>query len=468
MLAALAALGLCAGCAIAPPAVDPLTEIAAAAPAGAEVAFRSEGAPLDEGESPTQLSLEEALRLALRTDPGLAAALARVRAAYAEAAEAGMPPDPLLDVVLRWPAGSGGLQVDAGLSAGLVELLRTPRLASAAHHRLRAESSRALGTALDLIEDVQTRYATIAALESLASLLDERRATAQRLLEAAQARLDAGEGTRAEAVIFQAEVLALEIERAGHATELRRERLGLARLIGQPSSEAAWELAPLAPLMPPPTHAPAVAPAVAAAASEADWIAAALARRPEILAAEWELLALGDEAAVASSGAFDATSVGVAAQREDGWSVGPSLAVPLPLSDRAEARSDAALARQIEGRHRLTEARRAAIEDVRASLSVLDHSLEALARLQAELIPLQEQRRADVQRAFAAQQLPVTAVLQVDRSLQEARMHRVELERQVRAAGYRLQRAVGGPASAEAVATPVAITAPSPSPGLEP
>ncbi len=435
-LALLAGAAL-SGCTIPVPDVSVGAAITEAVPLAGAIEFRTSGGPLDEGlPDAARLTLEDAVRRALQADPGLQAALARVNAARAEAQEAGMPPDPVLDVVLRYPEGGGSLLAEAGLGIDIVTLLRTPRRASAAHNRLRAEAARALTTALDLLQDVQTRYAAVQALEALRIVLEDRRGTVLRLREVAEARLEVGEGTRGEVVAFEAERLAIEIEAAERINELREERLALARLIGEPSGTVEWELDPFTARQ-------------ADLGDESAWIAAALRKRPEIQAAEWELLALGDDLALAPGSPFESTTLGLDAEKDGDWSAGPGASIPLPIFGRGQVRKEGAFARQVEGRHLLTEAQRVAVQEVRSALAVLRLSASNVDRLRSELIPLQERRRTDVQRAFDERELDVTALLIVDQSLQEARARLLELERQAATAKFRLERAVGGPATFE-------------------
>ena len=89
------------------------------------------------------------------------------------------------------------------------------------------------------------------------------------------------------------------------------------------------------------------------------------------------------------------------------------------------------------------------MQEVRSALAVLRLSVSSVDRLRSELIPLQERRRTDVQRAFDERELDVTALLNVDQSLQEARARLLELERETATATFRLERAVGGPATFE-------------------
>jgi outer membrane protein TolC len=100
-----------------------------------------------------------------------------------------------------------------------------------------------------------------------------------------------------------------------------------------------------------------------------------------------------------------------------------------------------------EQRHRLTEARRGVVEDVRSSLESLGSAQQNLARVERELIPLQERRRSETEEAYRLGLLDVTALLFADQALQESRARRVDLAREVAAARTRLERSVGGPAA---------------------
>src|SRR5689334_6226838 len=81
---------------------DPRTEhsIAQATGLAEAITFRVEGGPLDEADTGSDsLSIAEATRRAVTTDPGIQAALARVRIAMAEADQARLLPNPVLSVV---------------------------------------------------------------------------------------------------------------------------------------------------------------------------------------------------------------------------------------------------------------------------------------------------------------------------------------------------------------------------------
>lgn len=434
-----ALLALFAACRIPAPGVSPEADIAHALGVAEAVKFRVDGGPLDASEGePASLQLGEAVQRAVAADAGLQAALARVRAAQAEAELAGLLPNPILDLVLRFPEGGGKTHIEAGLGADLLAILQRPRRASAAGHRLRAESARALSAALELLADVQQRYSDVQALEQLVVVLERRLGLLEQIREVAEARLDVGEGTLHEVTTLDAERTELSVEVAQRRRELRIARLALARRIGEPSGTAAWNLDPWS--------APARVPT-----EEQAWIAAALSARPEILAIAWELRAREDEEALARGEPFAGATAGLDAERDGAWSLGPGLALPVPLFDTGRARGARARALTAEERHRLTEAERGIVEDTRTALVALLGAEADLERVAGELIPLQERRRAQIEEAYRLGHVDVTALLFADQALQGAEARRVELEREVSSASYRLQRAVGGPSAFNAV-----------------
>ena len=115
------------GCA--PDRIDPGAESAVSDALGLThpIEFRIEGGPVDEvREESSALPLGDAVRFAAMSDPGLQAALARVRIACADADQARLLPNPVLDFVLRWNAGAP--QIEVSLAQDLIQALRRPHL----------------------------------------------------------------------------------------------------------------------------------------------------------------------------------------------------------------------------------------------------------------------------------------------------------------------------------------------------
>jgi cobalt-zinc-cadmium efflux system outer membrane protein len=418
------------------------------------IEFQTNGGLIDAAsDAAGRLPLGHAVKMALHNDAELQAALARVRIALAEARQARLLPNPVLDVALRYPAGGGKPIIDAGLSADLVALFKVGRSTSAADNRLRESGLEALTAALETVRTVQEAYFTVQSLDAELVILTERKRINRRLLDLANDRIQAGESPRLDALILQAHQAELETEVIQKEAEQTDQRLLLARLLGQPSSTADWEVATWN--APPPLIG-----------SENQWIAAGLVARPEIQAKEWALAALGDDAAIAGLGVLDGTSVGVASERDGDWSVGPAVTVPIPIFDMGQAKKERANAAIIQGRHELTQARRLGVEEIRRTWASLSASNRALAKVQHDLLPAQEKRREQAEVAYKNGSADITTFLIAEQDLQTSRAKLIEVEHNVSLAIVRLQRAVGGAGvveriHAEAATQPVSAAGPA-------
>lgn len=437
------ALAFSAGCAIPPPETDPGGDIREAVGLESDVAFHPEPSVVDEPVAIGYLTQALAVQRAIVTSAELQAALARVHVAEEAADLAGQFPNPVVSLVLRQPSGNLGTEVVASLTADLFGILRRPERATTAGHRLESEAASALSTALDIVTDVQTRYAECQVLERLVPAVGQRLLVFDRLIDAARERAEGGATLQHELDALEAERTALSIDLARRRQDVRLARLALAHRIGEPSGAADWTLEPW-------TRPAAVS------TDEAPWLAAALSSRPELAALEWELKARHEEEGLASDLPFDLSSVGVEAEKEsegedsngdekEGWSIGPKVEAPLAIFVTPEERVDQARAHTAEAAHVLTAARRTVVEDVRSALVTLQSAQENLQRVETELIPMQERRQAEVEETYRAGQADLTAVLLAEEALGRAQVTRLELEREVSAAQFRLQRAVGGP-----------------------
>jgi len=401
------------------------------------VELRVDGGSIDTPFDAGELTLAAALDRGLRHDPRLGVAIAEVHVAFAEARQARLLPNPVLSVALKYPETGGSPMIEGGVGADLLAILQTPGRTRAADHRLRAASAAMVRVALDVLTELQSTYADVQSLDARIPLLRERLVLMDRLHAIAQARLDAGEAGWLELVAFAAERAAVDAALDELLLKRREQRLRLARLIGRPSGEAEWALESRAE----PPHQ---------SVRERPWIDAALEHRPELRQITWELAALGEDVKLAGGAALDSADAGVAAEREDGdWSIGPSLAVPLPLFDWGQARKAGTEARAMAMRHALTQAQREAVEEVRRACAVFNESVHELRRAREQLLPLQQERRDLVEATYRAGQADVTAVILAEQDLASARSHVIDMEHRVTASRIALHRAVGGRAVAD-------------------
>ena len=443
------ALALACGC---QSARGPSPEEAATLAAGITepIAFRTEELPDDEaGSTPELLTLSEAVRLAMRNSPGIQVALGRVRVAQAEARQSRLLPNPILSVGLRYPNSGGSPIIEAGLAQEFLSILQKPGLISVADDRLRASGAEAISAVLDVLAEVQKQYSSVQTLDKILEELDKRKSLVSRLLELARARLEAGEGTRLDVTTVDAQRLEIEAEYANRELERREERLVLSRLIGHPSGEVNWRVSPWEP--PPPLEN-----------WEPEWIKAALEHRPEIQSKRWELSALGAERRLAWSAPFEGLEAGAESERDEEWSVGPSISSPIPIFDFGQARRERARAAVLTANHEIVRIKRQVIEEVRRAHAAYLATEANLAKVRAELIPLAEQRLEQAQVLYQAGETDTTELFLAEQDLHEAHTRQIELQQKSTLSLIALERAVGGPGVARSIGlSPPDATEPS-------
>ena len=403
------------------------------------IVFQTQGGPTDAaGEEPDQLTLGAASRLALLNSSEIQASLAKVRGAEADSHQARLLPNPIVTVVFRAKLSGGSEIITPSLSEDLLGILFQPRRAQAADHRLLAAAGEALTTVLTTLADVQEKYHEVQANDAALAVLKQRHDLLDHLREIAKARLQGGEGIGLDVTTVEAQLLNLETDIKLKEIDRHESRLTLTRLIGRPSGAAEWKLTPW--------EAP---PRVTIA--QKDWIAAALNGRPEIQSRRWELAALDDEAALAGFAVWEGTTIGVEAERDVNWVVGPAVSVPLPVFDFGGAKRDKAITAVIESRHRFTQTRRLIVEEVRKAYDTFVSTQALAARTRDELMPLEEKRVKQAEAAYKAGESDLTTVLVAQEELQDAKLKLVELQHKSSVAYVRLQRAAGGPGAAEQI-----------------
>jgi cobalt-zinc-cadmium efflux system outer membrane protein len=437
-----AVLPALAGCRSAPPSPDYADSVGDVTGADIDVRLAerpAEGVDAGEPEPPGVLTPAEALRRAVLHDPRLQSALARVRVAYADAAQSRLLPNPILTVGMRFrEAGAGTPITDAAIAQDVIVLLLRPRHTAAPDNRLRAAAAQVLTTLADVVTETQESYVTIQALTAELAALEDRRGLAERLVGLGRARLNAGEASRLDLMALETQLLELDVDLAQRRQEMIEARLTLARLLGEPSSAAAWALAPW----------PATAPS---RASEVQWLARALQDRSEIRAKEWELAALGDGVALTRLGMWEGTDVGVQSEYDQGWSVGPQLTVPLPFFDWGQAKRAKATAELDDARHQMTHLRRQIVQEVRTQHAAYDATLRTLATARDELLPLQLRRAGQAEASYKAGETDVSNLLLAQEDLADTRVKVIDLQKKSALARVKLQRAVGGVGIADQV-----------------
>jgi len=285
---------------------------------------------------------------------------------------------------------------------------------------------------LDVLSEVQGSYASIQAVEEELQILRRRKQVVDQLFQLTEAKQKAGDASRADLSMVRTHVLELDVEMEDLSWQAADERLALARLIGQPSGAAEWKIAPWQ--RPPQLNQ-----------SEQGWLFAAMQHRPELRAREWELAALVAQRRGEKWAWLQGSDVGVHAERDVDWSVGPAITVPLPIFDTGRAAKDKLTAQEIGARHELTQMQRQVIEEVRRAYGGYRSALSTLRLADDQLLPLAQERYEQAQAAYKAGETDLLHLLAAEEDLQDARKKLVDLHKRASLAKVKLHRAAAGP-----------------------
>jgi outer membrane protein, heavy metal efflux system len=407
------------------------------------IVFHESPDSMDATAGPTDsLSPQQAIRLALSRDPRIQLALAKVRIAEADANQARLLPNPILTIDLRYPLTDSNTAFEPSLTADLLSLLQKPAAINAADHRLREAAENALVVVLDVMSEVQEAYAATRSVDAEIDNATRRHERLAKLRDIAQKRLQAGEGTRLDVLTLDAQLMQSTLEVSDFQVQRVTERMTLARLVGQPRSAADWQLSAWQ------------APPDGALAPEADWVNAAMQNRPEIQAKIWELRALGEELSAVSFPPLQGGEMGVHAEHDPEWRIGPVATIPLPLFDFGQAARAKIKAERSAARYDLAEQQLEVIENVRVAYATYVHARAALDDAQNKLLPLTRQQVDQAQLAYSSGEADLATLLLAQNDFELTLAKIVELQEKLTVARVKLQPAAGGAGVADRLATP--------------
>jgi cobalt-zinc-cadmium efflux system outer membrane protein len=383
----------------------------------------------------TDLTVENAVRIALLNNHEVRALYAELGVAEAELVQAGLLPNPVLNANVRFGLGPSGTGTELGLVQDVMSALQIPlkRRVAAAN---RAIATRGVAAALvNLALDVKVAFAR---LQGAAQMLELRRRvldTAAAARTVAERQHAAGSITDLDRATAAAQSEDAKLELALAESALAGDREDLNTLLGLWGDRTAWRIAPELPPLPRETIA------------EHGLETLAVSQRLDL-----EVARLRGESAVAQYrlgrfyGLFPAASLGTAAHREvDGtWSVGPAFDLPIPLFDQRQAELAATAARATAADERYAALAVRIRADVRRA-----HVRLAAARARAEhyqrvVLPLAATVVAETQREYNAMLVGVFGLLQAKRDEVETGRRAIEALTDYWVSRAELERAVGG------------------------
>lgn len=436
--AALAMLAVVSGCA----SLDPKPDIDRAA---STVGERSGVTPtwtepweasLATWDGISPLKIEQALAMALRNNREIRSEVEQIAASRADLVQAGLLPNPVLGLTLRFPFDpvSGGTFVGAQVVQSFTALWLRDGKIKAADARLNQSVLDISDKALRLVAEVKATHARIAFGQSALTLNDDNLATIQRSIDSLGARVRGGEGTPLDVNRAKQQQANAQAERAIVLRDLAKERRRMLELIGFAGESAEWT-----------TDAGAAA-LNWALMEESVAITLAASQRLDVAAARSIVEAQRADLSVEERSRLKDLGLGADFERDvDGKkTIGPVIEVGVPIFDTnaAQIAKAGSLARAAVASYEATLQR--AVREARVAWVDLDSASRLAEQYRSTVLAIAERNLTLAEAALKGGQTDVTVLLDSQRELIEARRTLNNLERDAATARIALEQAVGG------------------------
>lgn len=387
-----------------------------------------------DGRAP--LTLEAALRISLRNNREIRAAVESIAASRADLVQAGLLPNPVVALTLRFPFDpvSGGSFVGASLVQSFTALwLRDGRI-RAADARLNQTVLDVSDKALRLVAEVKATHARIVFGQRAAALGDESCASIQRSIDAFEARIRGGEGTPLDTGRARQQLAGAQAAATMTARDLAKDRRRLLELMGFPGEWAEW------------SADPADVPPWSTTLDEPAAMQLAAGNRLDVAAARAVVEAQRADLGVEELSRLKDLGIGADFEREtDGRkTIGPVIGASIPIFDINEAQIAKAgsLARAALLNYEALAQR--ATREVRVAWIDLDVAVRLADQYRSGVLPLADRNLSLATASLNSGQADVTVLLEAQRELIEARRALNDLEREAALARVALEQAAGG------------------------
>ena len=383
-----------------------------------------------------ELTADEAVQVALLNNANLQATYEELGVAQAEVVQAGLLSNPVFDGEFKFHEDGGGLAFEGGIAQDFLGILQIPLRRRVAKDAFEAAKLRVTGAVIDLSGQVRSAFYAQEAAEQTLEMRQGVVAATRASYEFAQRLREAGNITDLDLAQERAlfEQSKVDLARAEADVLDGRERLNL--LMGLWGPQASWTVAPRLPELP------------EAEPQELDDIERqAVLASLDLAAARLDLQAAARALGIRRSfGLIPEAEAGVAAEHEsdEGWSVGPSLSLPIPLFDQGQAATAAARAELEAARQRYV----ATAVEVRSAARASRNRLLA-ARAQADyyrrvILPLRREITERTQLQYNAMQIGAFQLLQAKQEEIEAGVEYIDALRDYWTARTQLEQITSG------------------------
>lgn len=382
------------------------------------------------------LKVERALAMALRNNREIRSEVELIAASRADLVQAGLLPNPVLGLTLRFPVDpvSGGTFVGAQVVQSFTALwLRGGRI-RAADARLNQTVLDISDKTLRLVAEVKATHARIAFGQRAVALSDDNLATIQRSIDSLDARVRAGEGVPLDVNRARQQFAKAEAERVIVVRDLAKERRGMLELIGFAGESTEW------------TAEASAGATEGSSIEESAAITLAGSQRLDVAAARSIVEAQRADLSVQERSRLRDFGLGADFERSESGdkSIGPVLEVGIPIFDTnaAQIAKAGSLARAALANYEAVSQR--AVREARVAWVELDSATRLAEQYRSTVLAISERNLTLAEASLRSGQADVTVLLEAQREVTAARARLNELERQAAVARIELEYAVGG------------------------
>lgn len=424
-----------------------------------------------------QLSLDEAIEIALRHNRELRADLEMIGAAQADLVQAGLLQNPVINIMAMFPEGGGRsmLRGNGVPIQPLQDLWLRPARQRIASARLEQTVLSVSDRAIQTAASVKELYARLRFAQRAVEIIQENMGVVERSTQLIQTRQVGGKATQVEVNLSRIRRLQLRSELVTMQAEVREMKRKLLAMLGQAAASDAFTVPSVDELKEDVPPLP----------TEADLIDAAQTQRLDLLAARWSLESAGHEVDLMRKEAWPEMALGLTFERAPApraqdptlrgqlgnaavraatnnvaepefippfspqprdlkYTIGPMLEMELPIFDRNQAGIAKAIHEYQKSRAEYDAKRQDVVMNVRRASVTLDRSAEQVRFFRDEILPEVEQNLRLVEQSYRSGQDDLTVYLQVYEDLLMNRLKLLEHLRDWMIARAQLEREVGG------------------------
>jgi cobalt-zinc-cadmium efflux system outer membrane protein len=389
------------------------------------------------GSAADGITLEQAVQKALENQPSVFAGLHRVAAAAARVTQAGVLPNPELELEAENFGGRGDL---SGFNAAESTAVLSQKLLLGGKRKYRrevAESEAVLAeialqsVRLDVVEEVSSSFFEVLAAQQRVALAEELLGLAERFSASVAVRVEAGKVSPIEETRASIEVARTRVAMARSKRELAASRARLAAAWGSPMVDFVRVVGELPTPVDPPAR---------------EWLFQSLAATPEMIRLGEQDRRMESAVELARSLRVPDLTVSAGPRRyeetgESAWVAGVSL--PIPIFDRNQGARQAAELDLETGRRRNQAVRVAAQAELAVVLERLRAVTAEVESLSREIVPAAESAFAATETGYLGGKLGFLDVLDAQRSLFDARSMLLSSREEYALTRVKLERLIG-------------------------